>query len=252
MVVGMSDPDSSPQRDLPASALLLAIAGSFLGVGTDSLMRGDIVRAIAPYVVGIAVFTIGVSWHWLKRIVGARLAATVNGVASDFRWWLAIFLVLFISMALPNGGIGTHFGRKNDDASLRWDRYLSLTAEKRLQSSCDESMPSKFGMLRVPVFSINNAEAISFAKQLDAALNDIPLSNRFDDKHYNVGILGKDDKSNDAIGLIMRSLRPNSPSYVEMTYLSCIRGAGIDIMVDPNPALDVGSQGYYILVGRKP
>jgi len=107
-------------------------------------------------------------------------------------------------------------------------------------------------MFRVPVVSINHAEAISFAKQLDGALNDIPASDQLDDKKYNVTILGKDDEDNDAFGLTIRSSQPNNPSYVVMVYLSCIREAGIDIKVNTKPALNVGPQGYYILVGRKP
>jgi hypothetical protein len=94
--------ESPKWQDLPASALLLIVANSFVGVGTSNLMNGDGAAAVVvPYFVGAATFVLGVTWHWTKRIVGTGLAKSINLVATDFRWWLAVLLVVFIWSAYP-------------------------------------------------------------------------------------------------------------------------------------------------------
>jgi hypothetical protein len=95
--------ESPKWQDLPASALLLIVANSFVGVGTSNLMNGDGAAAVVvPYFVGAATFVLGVTWHWTKRIVGTGLAKSINLVATDFRWWLAVLLVVFTWWHPPN------------------------------------------------------------------------------------------------------------------------------------------------------
>jgi hypothetical protein len=98
----MSEPPEQPRSsDLPASALLLMVAASFVGVGTDSIMNGDIARAIVSYLVGTGIFVIGVSWHWLKPALTPKLSAGITEASSDFRWWLAIVGMSFLVLGFP-------------------------------------------------------------------------------------------------------------------------------------------------------
>jgi hypothetical protein len=95
-----SDPPSS-QRDLPASVLLILVAGSFIGAGTDSLMNRDGEHAVIAYAIGSLFFLFGASWHWTKRIVGPTFSRSVATVAGDFRWWLAVLGLTFVYLGSP-------------------------------------------------------------------------------------------------------------------------------------------------------
>lgn len=97
----MSDRSPPKSTDLPASMFFMAVAGSFMGVGTDTLMKESIWRAVVPYLVGVAFFILGVSWHWLKQFVGQRFRDSVAKVSTDFRWWLAIAFIVFLYSAMP-------------------------------------------------------------------------------------------------------------------------------------------------------
>jgi hypothetical protein len=97
----MPEPDPNKQHDLPASAMLLLLSGSFLGVGTESLMSGDVTRTVVSYLIGTFFFVVGISWRQLKPMLGPTLSATAAGVASDFRWWLLISGIVFLYVGYP-------------------------------------------------------------------------------------------------------------------------------------------------------
>lgn len=98
----MPAPNPTPKsQDRPAAALLIVLAGTFFSVGIDAIMKGDLGRAVIPCILGLALFLSGSFWQSLKTTLGPRIAQTVTGVASDFRWWLAILLLLFLYLGSP-------------------------------------------------------------------------------------------------------------------------------------------------------
>jgi hypothetical protein len=64
--------------------------------------NSDLGRAVISYLVGTALFALGISWHRLKPALGPRLSETLGDIASDFRWWVLIFGIAFLYLGYPN------------------------------------------------------------------------------------------------------------------------------------------------------
>jgi hypothetical protein len=132
----MVDPLPKKWQDLPESAFLLLIAGSFAGVATDALVKGDISRAVVCYLVATAVFGLGVSWHWIRRqIPGTRLANSLSAVAADARWWLGLMAIIFAYAAFPIAAERLHVNWQ-----LGTDRIVATAPPSE-----DKSLPTEQG-----------------------------------------------------------------------------------------------------------
>jgi hypothetical protein len=98
----MSEPEKPSHQDLPAQALLVIVASSFVVGGTETLIKGEVRLAVVSYLAGAAFFTASVFWRRLSLLVGPRISHTAYLVTTDFRWWMAAAFLLLLYVGYPS------------------------------------------------------------------------------------------------------------------------------------------------------
>jgi hypothetical protein len=226
------------------------LAGSFFGAGAPSLMSGERGQALPAYLIGGILFALAISWHWIKRLFGPALAASANKVASDFRWWLAVFFVLFLYVIAPLPHSLSLKESGNGDVSDSWARMLLPAQQKKIADECGADLLRLTPIYpKIQIKSAHSDEAVGFAEALDAALNNIPLMDQLA-KKYNIVIANNSDTDNSVIGVWIRSTTPDTATVYSGGLVKCLRDSGIKIHVDPHPIQGIDPMApLYILVG---
>ncbi len=69
----------------------------------EALYRGEdfSMRMAVFLLLGLGFCILGPSWPWLKLKLGRRYSASVIRVATDFRWWLLLLMVIFFYLGTP-------------------------------------------------------------------------------------------------------------------------------------------------------
>jgi hypothetical protein len=102
---GMSDkPVNSANVDKPVARFLETLGGLMIAAGFEWLIFVDHpswLAVVGFWGGGTATFFAGAFWRRLKFRMPERLVASVETVALDFRYWLALFLFGFVYMGTP-------------------------------------------------------------------------------------------------------------------------------------------------------
>ena len=93
------------QRQYPFQRIILASSPSVnwsdlcLPFRRGCACRGDSVstRMIVFAVIGLSFVLLGPNWPWLKSRLPRRFAASITRVGSNFRWWLVVLLLGFVT-----------------------------------------------------------------------------------------------------------------------------------------------------------
>jgi hypothetical protein len=94
-----AQPDPALSQDPPhgtkfVPALITFVAAAFFGVGVDQIANRELQSGISLGVLGVILFVLGYIWNKLTHILPQQIAKTAISAALDFRWWLAIVLLI--------------------------------------------------------------------------------------------------------------------------------------------------------------
>ena len=88
--------------DWPVKTYLDYVALGLILEAVAALWRGESITRVVPgFVGGAVVLTAHYRWDWLKVQLGKRFEETAISVATDFKWWLAPILLVFLYVGWP-------------------------------------------------------------------------------------------------------------------------------------------------------
>jgi hypothetical protein len=123
------DKDQSSESNRLVELLLGGIATGFLAVTTDSLLKGEYVRAGIALAVGVLLSIILARWAWVKTKIGPKASKSAQSTASDARTWLVLLLLLFV-----------YLGREGFRESV-WNFWYYSTHVRPIASSGETKAP---------------------------------------------------------------------------------------------------------------
>ncbi len=185
---------------------------------------------------GAATFVLGVTRHWTKRIVGTGLAKSINLVATDFRWWLAVLLVVFTWSAYPEfikeyqarplAKISREVDALTKEKDKRiWQRHLTDDQKSKLRDGLCSS-PEEFA--GVEIRAEREPEGLQYADE---------IADMFRRCHIKLWMMGDIDPNPigvdtigyDSVGIFVEVADRDAPKGPSRDLLKIIKDAGLSV-----------------------
>jgi hypothetical protein len=132
--LSITNPDAPPD-DRPVKTFLDYVALALILEAGSAFWRGESIgRVVAGLIGGGLVLVAHYKWDWLRTQLGHRFEETAISVATDFKWWLAPILLLFLYVGWPTF-----------TASVR---HVSSSAEQAPRYNGDDSAKSQVADLQ--------------------------------------------------------------------------------------------------------